>query len=80
MLALRADEQDQLQHIRLPTLVLLANQDRLVPARATAQLARCITGARLYRTDGPHLLLQTRASDCALAVAGFMAAIGLESA
>ena len=76
MLALRADVEDRLQKICLPTLVLLANQDRLMPARATAQLARQIVGARLHRTDGPHLLLQTRAGDCALAVVQFMADIG----
>lgn len=55
----------RMSKIRVPTLCLHADADRLIPASATARLASCIRDARIARVDGPHLLLQTHPSVCA---------------
>lgn len=55
--------------IRVPTLYLCAESDRLLPRSAGAGIVDSIADARLERIDGPHLLLQTRARLCAERIA-----------
>jgi pimeloyl-ACP methyl ester carboxylesterase len=73
---LKVDETDALASIRVPTLVLEASEDRVVPHAATEHLLRTLPSAQLVRINGPHLLLQIRAAECAAAVAGFVTALG----
>jgi pimeloyl-[acyl-carrier protein] methyl ester esterase len=70
-LALRIDARDALPRIRVPTLYLRANQDRLMHPSAGDAILRGIADARLHALDGPHLLLQTRGDACAQAIAAF---------
>ena len=74
-LALRIDARDALPRIRVPTLYLRANQDRLMHPSAGDTLLRGIADARLQTFDGPHLLLQTRGDACAEAIAAFAGSI-----
>ena len=70
-LALRIDARDALPRIRVPTLYLRANDDRLMHKSAGDIILRGIADARLLSLDGPHLLLQTRGDACAEAIAAF---------
>lgn len=70
--SLRIDQRACMARIRVPTLVLRARHDRLLPPGASAALLAGIAGARAESVDGPHLLLQTRAEACARVVAAFM--------
>lgn len=74
-LSLHVDRSACLTHIRVPTLILQAKQDRLVSARVSGALVAGVTGSRLESLDGPHLLLQTRVEACSRLVAGFMDAV-----
>ncbi|MBX3713793.1 MAG: alpha/beta hydrolase [Lysobacter sp.] len=76
-LALRIDARDALSRIRVPTLYLRANHDRLMHPSAGDTILRGITGARLHALDGPHLLLQTRGDACTEAIAAFVRDAGL---
>ena len=49
-----------LPHIKIPTLIIGATHDRLVPRQVTEQLRINITGARLEWLDAPHLALFMR--------------------
>lgn len=71
--AMRIDVEDRLARIAVPTLVLQANHDRLLSASASCRLRGGIPHARHRAFDGPHLLLQSRAADCAAAIADFTA-------
>lgn len=75
-LALRIDARDALPRIRVPTLYLRANQDRLMHPSAGDTILRDVTNARLHALDGPHLLLQTRGDACAEAIAAFARDVG----
>jgi pimeloyl-ACP methyl ester carboxylesterase len=68
---LAVDETVALRRIRVPTLVLAASRDRVIPARATRWILQTLPGARLVQIDGPHLLLQTCPAECAAAVLEF---------
>jgi len=70
---LRVDETDALRRIRVPVGVMQADHDRLVPATATRHLLRHRPDAHHWRFDAPHVLLQTRPRECALAVQDFVA-------
>jgi pimeloyl-[acyl-carrier protein] methyl ester esterase len=70
-LALRIDAREALSRIRMPTLYLRANQDRLMHLSAGDTILSGITDARLHALDGPHLLLQTRGDACIEAIAAF---------
>ena len=69
---LGADETSTLSSILLPTLVLRARRDRVISTAATLRILRGIPHARRVEIDGPHLLLQTCAAECATAVLAFM--------
>jgi pimeloyl-[acyl-carrier protein] methyl ester esterase len=72
---LAADETATLPKVAVPTLVLRATQDRVVSRAATECIMRGILHAQRVDIDGPHLLLQTRAEECAAAVQSFAAQI-----
>jgi pimeloyl-[acyl-carrier protein] methyl ester esterase len=72
---LRVDDTLSLKNIRLPTLVLQASHDRVVPGTAAAHIMRTLPAAKLVRIRGPHMLLQIRAAECAAAVVRFMRAL-----
>ena len=69
---LRVDETQALRRIKVPTLVLRARGDRVIPRAATRWIARVLPHAQLVEIDAPHLLLQTRPQECAAAVLGFL--------
>jgi pimeloyl-[acyl-carrier protein] methyl ester esterase len=69
---LAVDETKALVNISAPTLVLCATRDRVVSKAATLTILRGIVHAQRVDIDGPHLLLQTCAQECAAAVLSFM--------
>jgi pimeloyl-[acyl-carrier protein] methyl ester esterase len=69
---LAVDETPALRQIRLPTLVMRARGDWVISRATTAWILKTLPGAQLVEIDGPHLLLQTRASECAAVVLRFM--------
>jgi len=69
---LKVDETDSLARIRMPTLVLQASDDHVVPRSATEHLLRTLPSAELVELRGPHMLLQIRAAECAAAATRFM--------
>jgi pimeloyl-ACP methyl ester carboxylesterase len=69
---LAVDETPALSSIRVPTLVIRARGDRVISRATTRRILNALPGARLVEIDGPHLLLQTRASECAAVVLRFM--------
>jgi pimeloyl-ACP methyl ester carboxylesterase len=69
---LKVDETDSLARIRIPTLVLQASDDRVVPRAATEHILRTLSSAELVEIRGPHMLLQIRALECAATVKRFM--------
>ncbi len=69
---LKVDETDSLARVRMPTLVLQASDDRVVPRAATEHILRTLPSAELVEIRGPHMLLQLRAAECAAAVRRFM--------
>jgi len=64
-----------LPHVRMPALVMEAREDRIVPRRAAAELARGLPICRHVLVDGPHLLLQSRPDACARVVEEFLSSI-----
>jgi pimeloyl-ACP methyl ester carboxylesterase len=69
---LAVDETPALRQIRLPTLVMRARDDWVIPRATTAWILKTLPAAQLVEIDGPHLLLQTRAPECAAVVLRFM--------
>ncbi|HEY2534534.1 MAG TPA: alpha/beta fold hydrolase [Xanthobacteraceae bacterium] len=69
---LAVDETATLARISVPTLVLCATRDRVVPKAATMRIMRGIPHARRVDVDGPHLLLKTRPQEGAAAVLKFI--------
>jgi pimeloyl-ACP methyl ester carboxylesterase len=69
---LEVDETDSLARVRMPTLVLQASDDRVVPRAATEHILRTLPSAELVEIRAPHLLLQIRAAECAAVVRRFM--------
>jgi pimeloyl-ACP methyl ester carboxylesterase len=74
---LAVDETAALSRIRIPVLVLQASVDHVVPGASTRHLLEHLPTALHVEIDGPHLLLQTRPSECAEAIAGFDAGLAL---
>ncbi len=66
-----------LRRIRLPTLVLKATHDRVIPRAATQWILQTLPGAQLAEIDGPHVLLQARPAECAAIVLKFIEALRL---
>jgi pimeloyl-[acyl-carrier protein] methyl ester esterase len=69
---LRVDETQALRRTKVPTLVMRARGDRVIPRAATRCIARVLPHAQLVEIDAPHLLLQTRPKECAAAVLRFL--------
>jgi pimeloyl-ACP methyl ester carboxylesterase len=69
---LGADENSTLRSVLLPTLVLCARRDRVISKAATMRILHGIPHARRIEIDGPHLLLQTCAAECAVEVLSFI--------
>jgi pimeloyl-ACP methyl ester carboxylesterase len=69
---LAVDESAALARIQVPTLVLQADHDLVIPDSATRWILETAPRAQLVRIDGPHLLLQTRPVECAAAVTEFV--------
>jgi pimeloyl-[acyl-carrier protein] methyl ester esterase len=61
-----------LADIRLPTLILTATRDRIVPVSAARLLVQRTAHSELTEIDGPHLLLQARPGESAAAVLRFL--------
>ncbi|HZX17506.1 MAG TPA: alpha/beta fold hydrolase [Pseudomonas sp.] len=61
--------------LELPTLHLLAKQDRLVTRRAQASLSACCTQLTEIVLAGPHFLLQTQPQACANTIQRFIAGL-----
>jgi pimeloyl-[acyl-carrier protein] methyl ester esterase len=72
---LKVDETDSLARVRVPTLVLQASDDHVVPSSATEHIMDTLPTAELVEIQGPHMLLQIRAAECAAAVTRFMEAL-----
>lgn len=72
---LTMDETAALRRIRVPTLVLRAVGDRVVSRRATQVILKNSPEAKMVEINGPHLLLQTRATECAEVVVNFLRAL-----
>jgi pimeloyl-ACP methyl ester carboxylesterase len=77
---LGVDDTISLGNIRMPTLVLQASHDRVVPRTATEHIMRTLPTAELVQIHGPHMLLQIRAAECARAVERFMQKLQLGGA
>ncbi len=58
--------------IELPTLILRATRDRIVPRAASRLLVQRARRALLADIEGPHLLLQSRPAESAAAVLRFL--------
>lgn len=69
---LAVDVTARLAAVALPTLVLAASRDRIVPRAATRLLLQRTPGAEGAVIDGPHLLLQSRPAESAAAVLRFL--------
>ena len=72
---LAVDETAALRQIRVSTLVLRAAGDRVISRRATQVILENSPQLKMVEIDGPHLLLQTRAVECAEVVVSFLRAI-----
>jgi pimeloyl-ACP methyl ester carboxylesterase len=69
---LAVDETSALELIRMPTLVLRATGDRVIPKAATRRIRNSLPQAQFLEINAPHLLLQTRPEECAAAVLRFL--------
>jgi pimeloyl-ACP methyl ester carboxylesterase len=69
---LKVNETAALRQVRVPTLVLRALRDRVISKRASQVIVENSRSARLVEIDGPHLLLQSRAAECAAAVISYL--------
>ncbi|MGO9935821.1 MAG: alpha/beta fold hydrolase [Steroidobacteraceae bacterium] len=69
---LEVDETQALRRIRIPTLALRARGDRVIPKAAMHWMLKALPRAQLVEIDAPHLLLQTRPTQCAAAVMRFL--------
>lgn len=70
--ALQADVTSLLQDVSVPTLCLRASDDRLLPRGCSDRIARAISDCTVQDIEGPHLLLQARATTCARAIGDFI--------
>jgi pimeloyl-ACP methyl ester carboxylesterase len=76
MTALRADVSALALSVQVPTLQLVAAQDRLLASSASRALAAALPRCRTVTFPGPHLLLQASPNSCAQEVAAFALGLG----
>jgi pimeloyl-ACP methyl ester carboxylesterase len=69
---LTVDVTARLADITVPTLILEATRDRILPRSAARLLAQRIRRGEVAEIDGPHLLLQSRPAESAAAVLRFL--------
>jgi pimeloyl-ACP methyl ester carboxylesterase len=69
---LTVDVTARLADITVPTLILAATRDRIVPRSAARLIAQRTRRGELQEIDGPHLLLQSRPAESAAAVLRFL--------
>ena len=68
------DMRGLLSEIRTPVLYLKASRDRIVAPRLSRELVSGLPNATTAEVDGPHLLLQSRPSECARLIDRFVSA------
>ena len=68
----RLDMRPQLSQIKAPVLYLRAMQDRIVSVNLSQELIRGLPNVTEQIFDGPHLLLQSRANECAQTIIPFI--------
>jgi pimeloyl-ACP methyl ester carboxylesterase len=68
---LTVDVTARLADIAVPTLILVATRDRILPRSAARLLAQRIRRGEVAEIEGPHLLLQSRPAESAAAVLRF---------
>lgn len=73
--AMAADETGALTRIQIPTLVMRASGDHIVPRASSEHIVHHLPRAELVEIEGPHLLLQSRPNQCAAAVTQFVRAM-----
>jgi hypothetical protein len=59
------DMRGQRGRTAVPALYLRATQDRLIAADKFAEFGKHFNDIKLFKIDGPHLILPARAEDCA---------------
>jgi pimeloyl-ACP methyl ester carboxylesterase len=69
---LAVDETSALARVRMPTLVVRASEDHVVPRAASEHILGVLPAAELVEVEGPHLLLQMRPAECAEVVTRFL--------
>lgn len=65
-----------LSKVHTPTLYLLASADRVVGRRLSREVISALPNVTVRELNGPHLLLQTRARECAAAIESFAMSVG----
>lgn len=68
------DVRPLLPRVATRTLYLRATADRIVSSRLSRELTSQLPSVTVREIGGPHLLLQTRSSECAAAIGEFIAA------
>lgn len=66
------DVRQLLRHTQIPVLHLYAKQDRVVLRQSVREIQRLRPDISSIGIDGPHFLLQTRATPCAAAIVNFL--------
>jgi pimeloyl-ACP methyl ester carboxylesterase len=69
---MNVDVREAFAACRLPTLYLLAKQDRLVKIRSLAQMRRIKPEMTIVEIEGPHLLMQCEPAKCVEAIAHYL--------
>ena len=69
---LAVDETSALARVRMPTLVLRASADHVVPRASSEHILRVLPKAQLAEISGPHMLLQMQPTKCAAVVTRFL--------
>jgi alpha-beta hydrolase superfamily lysophospholipase len=62
----------QVDVINLPTLCLIAKNDKLVPKSISIKLVDHFSDIKIKTLTGPHFILQTNARDCVAAINSFI--------
>ena len=69
---MNVDVREAFAACRLPTLYLLAKQDRLVKIRSLAQMRKIKPEMTIVEIEGPHLLMQCEPAKCVEAIAHYL--------
>ena len=69
------DVSEQCSRLEMPVLYLQATDDQLVGDRGAMQVTRALPQAEVRQLDAPHLVLQTRPREAAMAITELLDAI-----